>query len=109
MGSIKPSEREVPSRRDEWKKKGQVVAIPHQGLDWSAACGLDVEAGCRPLKSLAPVLAVFGTAKDGSGLAYWFASANSLLGGKRPHDGLLKSPDRVLAAAADKTAEIANG
>ena len=92
------------------RRKGRSLPSPTRALTGlrPAACGLDVEAGCRPLKSLAPVLAVFGTAKDGSGLAYWFASANSLLGGKRPHDGLLKSPDRVLAAA-DETAEIANG
>ena len=71
--------------------------------------GLDVEAGYRPLKPLAPILAVFGTAKDGWGLAYWFASANSFLGGKRPQDVLPKSPDRVLAAADDEMAEIAHG
>ena len=52
-----------------------------------------------------------GTAsrKYGWGLAYWFASANSLLGGKRPQDVLATSPDRVLAAAADEMAGIAHG
>ena len=48
-------------------------------------------------------------AKDGWGLAYWFASANSFLGGKRPQDVLLESPERVLAAAADEMAEVAHG
>ena len=91
------------------RRKGRSLPSPTRALTGLRACGLDVEAGCRPLKSLAPVLAVFGMAKDGSGLAYWFASADSLLGGKRPYDGLLKSPDFLLAAAADETAEIAHG
>ena len=99
----------LSAQPNKWKKEGQIFAIRHQGLDYFPAYGLDAEAGYRPLKPLAPVLAVFGDAKDGWGLAYWFASANSLLGGKRPQDVLLKSPDRVLAAAADEMAEVAHG
>ena len=94
---------------NKWKKDGQVFAIRHQGLDYFPAYGLDAEAGFRPLKSLAPILAVFGEEKDGWGLAYWFASANSFLGGKRPQDVLAKSPDSVRAAAVDELAEIAHG
>lgn len=94
---------------NKWKKDGQIFAIRHQGLDYFPAYGLDAEAGFRPLKSLAPILAVFGEEKDGWGLAYWFASANSFLGGKRPQDVLAKSPDRVRAAAVDELAEIAHG
>jgi hypothetical protein len=94
---------------NKWKKDGQIFAIRHQGLDYFPAYGLDAEAGYRPLKSLAPVLAVFGAEKDGWGLAYWFASANSFLGGKRPQAVLATSPDRVRAAAADEMAEIAHG
>jgi hypothetical protein len=94
---------------NKWKKDGQIFAIRHQGLDYFPAYGLDAESGYRPLKSLAPVLAVFGAEKDGWGLAYWFASANSFLGGRRPQAVLAKSPDRVRAAAADEMAEIAHG
>ena len=99
----------LSAQPNKWKKEGQIFAIRHQGLDYFPAYGLDAEAGYRPLKPLAPVLALFGDAKDGWGLAYWFASANSFLGGKRPQDVLLKSPDRVLAAAADEMAEVAHG
>ncbi len=98
----------LSAQPNKWKKEGQIFAIRHQGLDYFPAYGLDAEAGYRPLKSLAPILAAFGTAKDGWGLAYWFASVNSFLGGKRPQDVLLKAPDRVLAAAADEVAEIAH-
>ena len=99
----------LSAQPNKWKKDGQIFAIRHQGLDYFPAYGLDAEARYRPLKPLAQTLAVFGTAKDGWGLAYWFASANSLLGGKRPQDVLLKSPERVLAAATDEMAEIAHG
>ena len=94
---------------NKWKKDGQIFAIRHQGLDYFPAYGLDADAGYRPLKALPPILAVFGGEKDGWGLAYWFASANSFLGGKRPQLVLAKSPARVLAAAADEMAEIAHG
>ena len=64
----------LSAQPNKWKKEGQIFAIRHQGLDYFPAYGLDAEAGYRPLKALAPVLAVFGDAKDGWGLAYWFAS-----------------------------------
>ena len=99
----------LSAQPNKWKKDGQAFAIRHHGLDYFLAYGLDAEAGYRPLKALAPILAAFGTAKDGWGLACWFASANSFLGGKRPQDVLPQSPDRVLAAVTDEMAEIAHG
>ncbi len=99
----------LSAQPNKWKKEAQIFAIRHKGLDYFPAYGLDAEAGYRPLKALASILAVFGTAKDGWGLAYWFASASSFLGGKRPQDMLPKSVDRVLAAAADEMAEITHG
>lgn len=94
---------------NKWKKDGRVFAIRHQGLDYFPGYGLDAKAGYRPLKMLAKSLAVFGTAKDGWGLACWFALVNGFLGGRRAQDALLESPELVLEAAADETAEIAHG
>ena len=68
----------LSAQPNKWKKDGQSFAIRHQGMDYFPVYGLDAEAGYRPLKSLAPILAVFGATKDGWGLAYWFASANSV-------------------------------
>lgn len=99
----------LSAQPNRWKKEGQIFAIRHRGLDYFPAYGLDAEAGYRPSKALAPILVAFGTAKDGWGLAYWFASASGFLGGQRPQDLLPRSPDRVLAAAADEMAEIAHG
>lgn len=99
----------LSAQPNKWKRDGLVFAIRHQNTDYFPAYGLDPKAGYRPLKQLAPVLAVFGTEKDGWGLAYWFASANSFLGGKCPQELLARSPQRVLAAAEDEMAEIAHG
>jgi hypothetical protein len=47
--------------------------------------------------------------KDEWGIAYWFQSSNSFLGGKRPQDLLSSAPQRMLAAAEDEVQEVAHG
>lgn len=93
---------------NKWKRQGQIFAIRHQGMDYFPDYGLDADAGYRPRKSLKPILDVFGTEKDGWGLAYWFLAANSFLGGRKPQDVLASEPELVLAAAKDEMAEVAH-
>jgi hypothetical protein len=94
---------------NKWKKDGLIFAVRHQGTDYFPGYGLDATAGYRPHKALAQILRTFGDAKDAWGLAYWFASVNSFLGGRRPQDLLAQQADRVLAAAHDEMAAIAHG
>lgn len=94
---------------NKWKHKGQIFAIRHHGIDYFPGYGLDPEAGYRPYKAMAAVLAAFGESKDPWGLAYWFSSVNSFLGGQRPQDLLARQPDRVLAAAVDELEAVAHG
>ncbi len=94
---------------NKWKKDGQIFAVRHQGGDYFPGYGLDPATDYRPVKALARVLQVFGDTKDAWGLAYWFASVNSFLGGRRPQDALAQHPERVIAAARDEMAEIAHG
>ncbi|WP_347558796.1 hypothetical protein [Robbsia sp. KACC 23696] len=103
------SESNPSAQPNKWKRDGATFAIRHNGVDYFPGYGLDVPAGYRPLKSLAKVLAVFGDSKDGWGLAYWFLSANSFLGGRRPQDVLATQPDQVIAAAADEKAGLLHG
>ncbi len=84
---------------DEWRERGQIFAVQHDGVDYYPGYGLDVN---HPLASLAQVMAVFDGRKDGWGLAYWFCSENSFLGGRRPQDVLKDDPARVIAAARDE-------
>lgn len=94
---------------NKWKRDRLTFAIRHRGIDYFPDYGLDPDTGYRPLKAMAGVIEVFGESKDGWGLAYWFSSANSFLGGKRPKDLLAKQPDRVIAAAADEQETAEHG
>lgn len=93
----------------KWKREGAIFAIRHKGIDYYPAFGLDQSKGYRPLKAMAAIIQVLGAAKDGWGMAYWFQSANSFLGGQRPQDLLASEPGRVLAAAEDEVQEVAHG
>jgi hypothetical protein len=104
LSSTNPS-----TQPNKWKREHRIFAINHNGIDYFPGYGLDAEAGWRPRKNLKPVLEVFGDNKDGWGLAYWFLSANSFLGGRRPQDVLAAEPERVLAAAKDEVEGVAHG
>ncbi|UIA84529.1 hypothetical protein LU631_20275 [Erwinia tracheiphila] len=87
---------------NKWKKAGRIFAIHHNGVDYFPAYGLNKDEGFRPLKSMAHVIEVFNDYKDGWGMAFWFLSANSFLGGERPQDMLATQPERVIEAARDE-------
>jgi hypothetical protein len=94
---------------NKWKKEGRIFAVRHRGVDYFPGYALDARASYRPLKGLAKVLAIFEGRKDDWGLAYWFSSTNSFLGGKRPQDVLGVEPERVASAAEDELAGVAHG
>jgi hypothetical protein len=94
---------------NKWKKDGQIFAVRHRGVDYFPGYALDSSTDYRPAKGLARVLAAFRERKDDWGLAYWFASVNSFLGGKRPQDLLIDQPARVAAAAEDEVAGALHG
>jgi hypothetical protein len=99
-----------PSHPSRWKRKGQIFAIkPAGGDELFPAYGLDPSNSYRPLKELAEIIKILGEEKDAWGMAYWFASLNSFLGGTRPQDVLVQEPQRVIAAAADEVADIVHG
>lgn len=100
------STRNPSAQPNKWKKQRQIFAINHGGIDYFPDYGLDRDAGFRPLKSLAKVIETFEGHKDGWGMAYWFRSENSFLGGNRPQDLLASAPDRVIAAAVDEILEM---
>lgn len=93
---------------NKWKRQRQIFAIHHNGVDYFPGYGLDPKADWRPRKALKSVLEVFGAGKDGWGLAYWFLSANSFLGGRRPQDVLATQPEQVIAAANDEMEDVAH-
>jgi hypothetical protein len=96
------SEKNPSAQLHKWKRDSAIFAIRRNGVDYFPGYALDPANEYRPFRVLKKVLEQFGEAKDGWGLAYWFQSVNSFLGGKRPMDVLLKNPDAVVAAAANE-------
>ena len=94
---------------NKWKKQGQIFAIHHNGVDYFPGFGLARNANFRPVKALAKVIDVFAGHKDGWGMAYWFMSVSSLLGGQRPRDLLVSAPERVIDAARDEVLGAVHG
>jgi hypothetical protein len=94
---------------NKWKKEGLIFAIRHLNIDYFPSYALAPTMGYRPVKAMAEVLKIFQGKKDDWNLAYWFASDNSFLGGKRPQDLLATRPERVLAAAEDEVAGALHG
>lgn len=103
------STRNPSAQPNKWKKQGQIFAIRHVGIDYFPGYALDSDAGFRPVKALAMVIKVFAGYKDGWGMAYWFRSDNSFLGGVRPQDLLKAVPDQVIEAARDEVQEVVHG
>lgn len=93
---------------NKWKRNREIFAIQHGRDDYLPLYGLD-SGDHRPRKEMAEILNVFGDAKDGWGLAFWFAGLNSFLDDERPQDVLATDPDRVIAAARDEMAELEHG
>lgn len=87
---------------DNWKRDGEIFSLRHHGLEYFPGYALEPGDDRRPYRTLKKVLEQFGGTKDGWGLAYWFQSVNSFLGGRRPMDMLANDSDEVIAAAADE-------
>jgi hypothetical protein len=94
---------------NKWKKERAIFAVRHHGVDYFPGYALDPATGYRPAREMSRILAVFAGKKDDWGLAYWFASVNSFLGGERPKDLLRSQSDRVVAAAEDELIGAAHG
>lgn len=87
---------------DRWRDAGKIFSVPHHGDYYPA---FQFIAG-QPLPIVAEVLKLFRAdpIRTNWQNAFWFASANSWLGGSAPMDLLQKEPNRVLDAAEHEMA-----
>jgi hypothetical protein len=92
---------------NKWKRNREIFAIQHGREDYLPVYALGPDH--RPRKVMTQILKIFGDAKDGWGLAFWFAALNSFLDEERPQDVLATDPERVIAAADDEVAEYEHG
>lgn len=93
---------------NKWKRNRDIFAIHHGRDDLFPLYALNPDDH-RPRRQMAEILHIFGDAKDGWGLAFWFAALNSILDDERPQDVLAVDPDRVIAAAKDEMAGVQHG
>ena len=63
---------------NKWKRDQDIFAIRHGREDYFPLYALNPDDH-RPRKQMAEILRIFGDAKDGWGLAFWFAALNSFL------------------------------
>ncbi len=89
---------------NRWKSAGSIFALQINGKDLYPEYALD--EGFRPFPVVKQVISLFGDKKTPWGLATWFGSANSWLGGRKPKDVLKTMPKQILLAAQ---AEIDGG
>lgn len=92
-----------------WKSEGDIFTINDQGTEYYPAFGLEKEAGYLPYSVMSKIIYIFKDDKDGWGMAFWFLSANSYLGGERPQDMLDTAPDLIIDAAFDEVRQVAHG
>jgi hypothetical protein len=90
---------------NKWKRNREIFAIRHGREDYLPLYGLNPRDH-HPRKEMAEILKVFGDAKDGWSLAFWFAGLNSFLADERPQDVVATDSERVIAAARDEMAEV---
>ncbi|GAB3768904.1 hypothetical protein GCM10028796_33230 [Ramlibacter monticola] len=81
---------------NRWKQARRVFAIRRAGRDYFPRYALDEDF--RLLAAMGGVLQVL-TGYSDEGLATWFESTSSFLGGRRPRELLGTEPERVIAAA----------
>jgi hypothetical protein len=93
---------------NKWKRDQDIFAIRQGREDYFPLYALNPDDH-RPRKQMAEILRIFGDAKDGWELAFWFAALNSFLDDERPQDVLAVDPDRVIAAAKDEMAGVQHG
>jgi hypothetical protein len=97
------------SQPNRWKRMGQIFAVHHRGSDYYPLYALDPADGYRPRTIVADVLRLFADSKDCWGLAFWFGSVNSYLGGRRPQDVLTAAPEALLRAARAEAEGLQHG
>ncbi|WP_145586897.1 integrase [Yersinia kristensenii] len=92
---------------NRWKSAGRIFALQLNGKDKYPEYALD--EGFRPIPVVKQVISLLGEKKTPWGLAIWFGSENSWLGGKKPKDVLATIPKQVLLAAQAEAEGGAHG
>lgn len=94
------------SQLDEWRLEGKIFTLCNGGVEYFPIYAFDPAARYFPRPSFAEVIAILAPRKDGWGLAFWFGSSNSYLGGRMPKDVLQNDLQSVLEAAQHEVSDF---
>ncbi|WLH29939.1 hypothetical protein [Pseudomonas canadensis] len=90
-------------------REGRIFAIGYGGVDYFPTFAFDAYGSYQPVPGLKAVIEVLATRKDAWGMAFWFGSSNSYLGGRQPKEVLRTDLGIVLDAARDEVCGILHG
>lgn len=82
-----------------WKHERKIFSLSNEGVEYLPIYAFDPSAGYRLQPSLAEVIVILAPRKNSWGMAFWFGSSNSYLGGRMPKDVFQNDLQRVLDAA----------
>ncbi|MCF4987427.1 hypothetical protein [Pseudomonas syringae] len=87
----------------------RIFAISYKGVDYFPTYAFDANDGYQPVPAFKPVIEILATRKDAWGMAFWFSSSNSYLGGRQPKEVIRTELVTVLDAASDEVCGILHG
>jgi hypothetical protein len=87
-----------------WLRDGRLISVSDRSQEYFPVFAFGDSTKCQPTAEFDAVVKVLSKKKDSWGIAFWFASSNHFLGGKRPKDLLRSTPERVRCAAEEEVA-----
>lgn len=89
--------------------EGRIFAISYEGVDYFPTYAFDANGGYQPVPALKAIIEILTTRKDDWGMAFWFGSSNSYLGGRQPKEVIRTDLTVVLEAASDEVCGTLHG
>ena len=88
---------------------GVIFSINYEGVEYFPRFATDACTLANAAQGMQRVIAVLATRLNVWGMALWFESSNSYLGGKLPKDIISSDPDAVVQAAQDEIDGVLHG
>lgn len=92
-----------------WLLDGVTFSISYEGVEYFPRFAVEACGHALESEGMQRVIAILATRMSGWGMAYWFESSNSYLGGRLPKDVISSDPDAVVRAAQDEVDGISHG
>ncbi|CAM3963579.1 hypothetical protein [Pseudomonas wadenswilerensis] len=89
--------------------EGAIFSINYEGVEYFPRYAIESRTLVIAPQGMQRVIAVLATRMSGWGMALWFESSNSYLGGKLPKDVISSDPDTVVKAALDEIGGSSHG